>query len=119
MLDLGQARLLALPRRSCLTLVQFERFKRVFATPSFQPLLSHESCVVLSTLVFGDDARQRVFVRGPRPRETAFYTMTLKRRLGGLRDGVWFTKSLRCDSLGGEAAEEGDGGHPPPKLYSS
>lgn len=102
-----------------LDLGQFERFRRVFATPSFQPLLSHERLVVLSTLLVGErEARQRVFVRGARG-DTALYTMALRRRLGGLHDGFWFAASLRCDALDVAGPDDDGGGRPPPRLYSS
>lgn len=77
---------------------QFERFRRCFQASEYRVLLSHVRLVVLSNLLVSEEeARQRVLAFGFRGDETATYTMTLRRKLGGAKDGVWLTASLLCE----------------------
>lgn len=67
--------------RRSLDLGQFERFKRVFFTPWYQPLVGHESSAVLSQLpVTRDCLMSRVLVRhGLSGDKSATYEVTLRR----------------------------------------
>ena len=77
---------------------QFERFRRVLHSPRYRCLLSHVERRVLSTVTEDAQAWQRVRVKGARGQETGEFSMALKRQLGGLKDGIWMTTSLRCDA---------------------
>jgi len=86
-----------------LDLGQFERFRRVVHSPHFRPLLGHARAVTLSTLRLGERCwRARVEVVGSDggsssglvAPERRVYEWTLVRRLGGVHDGTWFTRSL-------------------------
>ncbi len=77
---------------------QFERFRMVLHTKAFRPLLNFESCTPISTLKLAEGRiRKRYYVRGFRPGEDQTYEMTLIQKLGGRRDGFWYTESLVPD----------------------
>jgi hypothetical protein len=80
---------------------QFERFRRVFHTPAYKPLLGHDRADVVGRLELGEG---RVAVRvvvtstagAPSPEEAA-YTVTMLQRQGGPYDGYWVTESVLAD----------------------
>jgi hypothetical protein len=67
--------------RKRLDLGQFERFKRVFFTPWFQPLVGHVSVSVLSQLLVTPDLwKSRLLVmHGQAGRHCATFEVTLSR----------------------------------------
>ena len=67
--------------RRKLDLGQFERFKRVFFTPWFAPLIGHHSVTMLSQILVTDDVwRSRVLVQHGKDGEAAAtYEVTMRR----------------------------------------
>ena len=70
-------------------------------TPFFSPLLNHTSTTTLSTFAVSDRVwKARVLVagggRGGVDDERVF-EWTMVQRLGGHRDGFWYTESLIAD----------------------
>lgn len=82
-----------------LDLGQFERFRRIFYTKCFTTLLSHTEHTMLSSLEVAEDVwKVRVLVKNDlRKGEECIYEFTMKQRLGGKKDGMWFTDALICD----------------------
>jgi hypothetical protein len=82
-----------------LDLGQFERFRRIFYTKCYKTLLNHTESTVISSLEVAEDVWVvRVVVRNDwRKGEENTYSFTMKRRLGGYKDGMWFTQALNCD----------------------
>lgn len=81
-----------------LDLGQFERFRRVLYTKSYEPLLNHTEHKILSSLEVSEDIwKSRVLVRNSYRKEDVVYEFTMKRRFGGWRDGVFFTEALLAD----------------------
>jgi hypothetical protein len=85
--------------RKKLDLGQFERFKRVFFTPWFQPLIGHTSVSILSRLPVSDDVwKSRLLVQhGQDGSDHATYEVTLRRDKAGVHKGMWMTESLKRD----------------------
>ncbi|KAK9805013.1 hypothetical protein WJX73_001535 [Symbiochloris irregularis] len=78
---------------------QFERFRRMFHSAAFKPLLGHTQHSLLSTLQVSEHRwRQRVWVQGYRDFEQGTYSFNLVQRFGGRYDGIWFTESLHADA---------------------
>lgn len=83
-----------------LDLGQFERFRRIFYTPCYAPLLTHSSHLLLSSLEVSEGVwKARVLVQKQYYKSTDehVYEFTMAQRLGGKYDGVWFTENLICD----------------------
>lgn len=82
-----------------LDLGQFERFRRVLYTKTYETLLNHTEHKILSCLEISEDIwKARVFVSNSYRKEEVVYEFTMKRRFGGWRDGVFFTEALLADS---------------------
>ncbi len=81
-----------------LDLGQFERFRRVLHTSQYRALLSHRCAEPLSTLRLGEHrVKTRVFVQGFRKGEAGTFEWTLTQKIGGRKDGYWYTESLVSD----------------------
>lgn len=83
-----------------LDLGQFERFRRVFFTPWFQPLLGHTEAMTTSQLEVTPSVwKGRVRVRhGRDDAEEATYEVTLVQLKDGVHQGLWMTESwIRAD----------------------
>jgi len=61
--------------------------------------VSYSQAEPLSTLRLGEHkVKKRYFVEGFRPGESGTFEWTLTQKIGGLKDGYWFTESLISDS---------------------
>jgi hypothetical protein len=81
-----------------LDLGQFERFRRIFHTPQYEVLLCHLDHQLLSSLKVSEVRwKQRVQVKGARPKCSGFFTFSMVQRVGGHFDGIWFCESLIPD----------------------
>ena len=88
---------------------QFERFRRLFHTPIFKPLVDHGAARTLSSMSVSERVwKTRVLVSdggdgsdgggaGAGGGEQRVYEFTMVQRLGGHRDGWWFTESVVAD----------------------
>jgi len=88
------------PRAPAADLGQFERFRRVVLSDAFNALVMWEDVRVLSRLTPADDVVVRRFEVVGRDGAARTYTMRQKQRLGGHKDGYWFTQSLTVDDDG-------------------
>lgn len=81
-----------------LDLGQFERFRRIFYTSCYSPLLGLTKYEFLSSLELSEESwRARILVTNDYRKEERTYEFTMKQRVGGRYDGVWFCHSLICD----------------------
>jgi len=79
---------------------QWERFRRMFYTKPYSPLLCLTDWDFLSSLDVAEDLwRCRVHVFNEYRREDQLYEVTMRRLFGGPRDGVWMTKSWIADGV--------------------
>ena len=77
---------------------QFERFRNVLHTHAYRVLLRNSEWRILSEISPSDNEFWvRVHVIGFRPGEEGYFNITLKRLVGGYRDGCWMTTSMVCD----------------------
>ncbi|CAL5228251.1 g11352 [Coccomyxa viridis] len=80
-----------------LDLGQFTRFQRVFHIRPFSLLLRHRTAEYLSSLQVSElEWRQRVRITSV-AKEQATFEFTLRQRLGGLYDGIFYTQALRAE----------------------
>eukprot|EP00892_Ulva_mutabilis_P004715 jgi/Ulvmu1/2615/UM014_0066.1 len=82
-----------------LDLGQFERFKRVFFTPHFSPMLGHAQATLLSELPISTTKwRGRILVlHGIQDKEQAVYDITMVKDKDGVHKDMWMTSSLVRD----------------------
>jgi hypothetical protein len=79
---------------------QFERFRRMLHTNQYRALLNHTEARELSMLKLSDHkVKSRYLVEGFRPGEKGIFEWTLVQKVGGLKDGYWFTESLVSDDF--------------------
>ncbi|XP_022981205.1 uncharacterized protein LOC111480415 isoform X1 [Cucurbita maxima] len=77
---------------------QFERFRRVFHHSTYRVLLGHKERKILSSLIVEENRfKQRVWIRGCRPKEEEIFQFTMVQRVGGSWDGYWLTESVLND----------------------
>eukprot|EP00899_Mesostigma_viride_P010437 jgi/Mesvir1/19395/Mv10429-RA.1 len=78
---------------------QFERFRRIMHHDAYRCLLGLTDYRVLSSLQVDEMTfRQRVWVKGWRHNEEDEFSFTMRQRLGGHKDGYWFTTELVNDA---------------------